>query len=318
MATTILIIEPSEANRKLLQDFIRKLYPDRSIELYDPVILGKPSPAFPWTDYDLVIMETRLDGQSGLNWMREFASTPDFPPFMFLSSDDAVDTVVQAMKLGASDYLSKKGLHYPRLKQAIDDILPPPVAGPDDIEATARIDEEADDFEDAQTQVLPEAQEAIKSAQDDAEGSGGYTSFDTQVLPESANLKAQSSVSAQAETEHASQGDATEDLHAIDHLPDVKPIPVQDDASSDATEVLPGPVAEQLYEDIDTVPTTQADEAEFESHLGDTQVLPQAKLTSLEAGHGAEKNNQAPDNKKKQEYWDENTEILFVEPENKN
>ncbi|TNG00997.1 MAG: response regulator [Gammaproteobacteria bacterium] len=322
MPTTILIIEPSESNRKLIKSFIDRIYPGGEVELYDPVLLGKPSPTFPWSDYDLVIMDSKLDGHSGLDWMREFGGAEDFPPILFLSSDDKVDTAVQAMKLGARDYLLKKGLHYKRLKQTIDEILPQAVSHDSGQGATASGDE-SEDFDGSQTQVLPETLEARQTSQQQEESSGGYTHYDTQVLPESVNVKQLAEESIQEEADTDNYDDKTDNLHAIDHLPEVKPIAEEveegqvDDFSGDNTQVLPESDMTDPYMDADTVPTSQngVDMLETDEHLGDTMVLPQAKLTSLETGLDAEDSKEKTDAEEQQQYWDEDTEVLFIEPD---
>jgi len=66
MSSRILIIDPYEAHRKVLVGFIHHIRPKTEVHQYDPSIKGRPPEDFDWSCYQLVIMDSRLDGENGL------------------------------------------------------------------------------------------------------------------------------------------------------------------------------------------------------------------------------------------------------------
>jgi len=102
-------------------------------------------------------MDTRLAKEDGLQWFQDYsADKEDFPPLIFLSSQNDVDVAVQAMKLGARDFLSKKNIRQDRLKQAILDALPPPADLMPDLKPLPDRNDTLD-YGRSDTQVLPDS-----------------------------------------------------------------------------------------------------------------------------------------------------------------
>ena len=125
MSLRILIVDVYEAHRKVMAGFIRHIRPDAEVHQFDPSIAGKPHAEFDWVSYELIVMDSRLGEEDGLEWFRDYsASIEDFPPVVFLSSQNTVDIAVKAMKLGARDFIAKKGIQQSRLKEALLDVLP--------------------------------------------------------------------------------------------------------------------------------------------------------------------------------------------------
>ncbi len=170
MARKFLIIDVSVKHRQVVQTFLKRIFPDGKLDEYDPLQSGRPKDDFSWDAYDILIMDARLGQESGLDWLKTFRSCPGFPPVIYLSSDNSVDVAVQAMKLGASDYLLKRGLNAERFQAAIEeavndqplhDLLPEinvaPMMDllPDVRSATETQQEKQADYDGAATQVLP-------------------------------------------------------------------------------------------------------------------------------------------------------------------
>ena len=127
MSGRILIVDVYASHRRVLVGFIHHIRPGMEVHQFDPSIAGRPHATFDWTGYELIIMDSNLGKESGLEWYKYYsASFKNFPPVMFLSSQNSVDIAVQAMKLGADEFLLKKGILQNRLKDAITALLPAP------------------------------------------------------------------------------------------------------------------------------------------------------------------------------------------------
>ena len=59
------------------------------------------------TSYDVMVLDMRMPRKTGIEVLRELAGTPDAPQIIVMTGVQDVATAVEAMKLGAYDYLSK-------------------------------------------------------------------------------------------------------------------------------------------------------------------------------------------------------------------
>lgn len=57
--------------------------------------------------YDLIVLDLRLPGRSGLEVLRTLRDRGDGVPVLVLTAQDAVDFKVQALRTGADDYVTK-------------------------------------------------------------------------------------------------------------------------------------------------------------------------------------------------------------------
>jgi DNA-binding NtrC family response regulator len=57
--------------------------------------------------YDVLVLDMRMPRKSGIDVLRELAGAPDSPQIIVMTGVQDVPTAVEAMKLGAYDYLSK-------------------------------------------------------------------------------------------------------------------------------------------------------------------------------------------------------------------
>ena len=119
----ILVIDDSVDFRNLLIKFFGSVCPGAAVDVYDPAD-GKPSGTFPWSKYDLIILDYDLgNGESGLEWLRLYKSSSNFPPTIMLTAQGNEETVVNAFRYGAQDYLRKEGLTKGRMVESINNAL---------------------------------------------------------------------------------------------------------------------------------------------------------------------------------------------------
>ncbi|MDT7541339.1 MAG: two-component system, NtrC family, response regulator HydG [Acidobacteriota bacterium] len=59
------------------------------------------------TDYDVVLLDIRMGGMTGLDALREIRKIDDAPEVVMLTADTSLGTGLEAMRLGAYDYLTK-------------------------------------------------------------------------------------------------------------------------------------------------------------------------------------------------------------------
>src|SRR5205085_9557548 len=58
-------------------------------------------------DFDVVLLDIRMPGLSGLDALREIRKLEDSPEVIMLTADTSLGTGLEAMRLGAYDYLTK-------------------------------------------------------------------------------------------------------------------------------------------------------------------------------------------------------------------
>ena len=59
------------------------------------------------TDYDVVLLDMRMNGMSGIDALREIRRLDDPPEVIMLTADTSLGSGIEAMRLGAYDYLTK-------------------------------------------------------------------------------------------------------------------------------------------------------------------------------------------------------------------
>lgn len=124
MPDRILLIDKLDATRELIPAWVAERWPDLALDIRDPA-RGCPGADFPWGRYRLLLLGYKLGlpAEDGLDWMRRLRGRPELPPIIMLTGFGDEATAVQALKLGASDYLSKRGLTRERLLEAVGDAL---------------------------------------------------------------------------------------------------------------------------------------------------------------------------------------------------
>jgi EAL domain-containing protein (putative c-di-GMP-specific phosphodiesterase class I) len=119
-----LIIDDSEDFRVLLFHHLQALYPGIVVTPYDPPSRGRPGDDFPWSGFDLVVVDYELgNGENGLDWLRDLRDIPRFPPVIVMTAHGDEELAVRAMKSGAQYYLSKLSYDRNRLACAISEVV---------------------------------------------------------------------------------------------------------------------------------------------------------------------------------------------------
>ena len=116
----ILIIDDSpEFIDSLKAIFKAKLTATNLVE-YDLKHLGKPDNNFDWSPYDLLLLDYNLgNGEDGIEWLRTIKKQQNLPPVIMLTAEGNEYVAVNAIKLGATDYLNKADITPGRIINAI-------------------------------------------------------------------------------------------------------------------------------------------------------------------------------------------------------
>ncbi|MBI2479497.1 MAG: sigma-54-dependent Fis family transcriptional regulator [Planctomycetia bacterium] len=98
----ILVVEDKESEREALSRLLR-------MEKYGIVAVSSPKEAIEHLDQtiDLVVSDLKMGKTSGVDLLRYWKSRRPRTPFIMVTAHGDVDSAVEAMKLGAEDYLSK-------------------------------------------------------------------------------------------------------------------------------------------------------------------------------------------------------------------
>ncbi len=115
---SLLLIEDDEDDyvliRSLLSGIKRTEYTVRWASSYDKAIAAMND-----EDYDIVIIDYYLGERTGLEFLRELGTKNLVAPVIFLTGHGDYDIDVEAMRLGASDYLIKGQINSPLLERSI-------------------------------------------------------------------------------------------------------------------------------------------------------------------------------------------------------
>ncbi len=118
----VFIIDDSPQYRALLGHHVTSHWTDARIGNYDPESAGRLPDSFSGAGYDVVLLGHPVGGQDALEWLHRFRQVPRFPPVIVIGSGDERH-IVEAMRAGAADYLSKARLNHERLIQLLENVL---------------------------------------------------------------------------------------------------------------------------------------------------------------------------------------------------
>lgn len=120
----ILIVDDSKDFRSLARLYLTKALEGAEPVEYEIEKLGKPAADFPWTDFDVVLLDYNLGGEEdGFDWLKEFAHKKDFPPIIILTAEGDEYIAIKAIKLGAADYINKVDITPNRLAEIIKEAI---------------------------------------------------------------------------------------------------------------------------------------------------------------------------------------------------
>jgi DNA-binding NtrC family response regulator len=99
----VLVVDDDAVLRKLVSDQIARMGFDST-----PAASGEEAlAAIAKSDFDVVLLDIRMPGLSGLDALREIRKLEDAPEVIMLTADTSLGTGIEAMRLGAYDYLTK-------------------------------------------------------------------------------------------------------------------------------------------------------------------------------------------------------------------
>jgi DNA-binding NtrC family response regulator len=99
----VMVVDDDAVLRKLLADQIARMGFDSAPAASGEEALG----ALSKSDFDVVLLDIRMPGLSGLDALREIRKLEDAPEVIMLTADTSLGTGIEAMRLGAYDYLTK-------------------------------------------------------------------------------------------------------------------------------------------------------------------------------------------------------------------
>jgi two-component system, NtrC family, response regulator AtoC len=100
---SVLVVDDDQLLRKLVTDQLAR-------SGFDPAGAASGEEALAAlqaADYDVVLLDIRMGGMSGLDALREIRRLEDAPEVIMLTADTSLGTGLEAMRLGAYDYLTK-------------------------------------------------------------------------------------------------------------------------------------------------------------------------------------------------------------------
>jgi DNA-binding NtrC family response regulator len=99
----VMVVDDDAVLRKLVSDQIARMGFDST-----PASSGEEAlAALARSDYDVMLLDIRMPGLSGLDTLREIRKLEDAPEVIMLTADTSLGTGLEAMRLGAYDYLTK-------------------------------------------------------------------------------------------------------------------------------------------------------------------------------------------------------------------
>ncbi|MFL6256606.1 MAG: sigma-54-dependent transcriptional regulator [Pyrinomonadaceae bacterium] len=99
----VMVVDDDTVLRKLVSDQIARMGFDST-----PAASGEEAlEAIAKSDFDVVLLDIRMPGLSGLDTLREVRKLEDAPEVIMLTADTSLGTGIEAMRLGAYDYLTK-------------------------------------------------------------------------------------------------------------------------------------------------------------------------------------------------------------------
>ncbi len=119
-ATRVLLIDSDGAAEQLLTGSAASDSFAIAVERHE-LRSGCPSDGFDWSRYDVVLLAYDLaqKAETGLDWLGRLQGRRGVPPVIMLSGINSASIAVQAMKLGAQNYLLKTEITPARLRSAV-------------------------------------------------------------------------------------------------------------------------------------------------------------------------------------------------------
>jgi DNA-binding NtrC family response regulator len=99
----VMVVDDDSVLRRLVSEQVARMGFDSTAAASGEEALG----ALAKSDFDVVLLDIRMPGLSGLETLREIRKLEDAPEVIMLTADTSLGTGIEAMRLGAYDYLTK-------------------------------------------------------------------------------------------------------------------------------------------------------------------------------------------------------------------
>src|SRR5918911_3532664 len=99
----VLVVDDNKMFRDLVADQLNEL----NIEATSIASGEEALKSLKETDCDVVLLDIKMTGISGLDVLRQIREMEDAPEVIMLTADTSLSTGIEAMRLGAYDYLTK-------------------------------------------------------------------------------------------------------------------------------------------------------------------------------------------------------------------
>ncbi len=119
----VLIIDDHAGFRKLLRQYVRANWPDAEITDHDPVTMGPLPENYDGAGNHIVLLDYQLGTENGLDYLRRFRKIARFPPVIMLTGEGNERLAVDAIKLGAIDYIAKQAMTHDGLVKSMREAL---------------------------------------------------------------------------------------------------------------------------------------------------------------------------------------------------
>ena len=120
MNVKIMIIDEQADFRSLLMHHVTTHWPDAMITAYDPVSAGYLPDEFSGGGNDVILLGNRLGSRDGGSTLRQFVSTPGFPPIVYFGEENEKSG---AEKSGASAFFVRTAIRHDALVVRMSNIL---------------------------------------------------------------------------------------------------------------------------------------------------------------------------------------------------
>lgn len=117
---SVLLVDDDPDFRALVRHHLSVAAPEITMVEYDPEAAGMPDEYFDWRRFDVLLLDYQLgDAGDGLKWLAQLRRRPGFPPTVLVTAQGDEYVAVQALKLGAEDYLRKQEVTADRIAEVI-------------------------------------------------------------------------------------------------------------------------------------------------------------------------------------------------------
>ena len=116
----LIIVDDSKEYMALVRRMLAREIPDIEVTEYDPEQQGRPGADFDWSIYDALLLDYRLGPHDdGIQWLRDYKNEPGFPAAVLMTAQGDEYVAVQAIKLGAFDFIKKTDIDPARLAEIL-------------------------------------------------------------------------------------------------------------------------------------------------------------------------------------------------------